>query len=262
VPDPFDSVICRAPARSRLQGDVMMKDWLLCDFHIHTQFSDGALPLGEVVDLYGQHNFDAIGISDHIVDQRTMAERVAEGGEPGWIVRDRFAEYQHALWKQAQRAWEQYRMLVIPGAEVCNNTEGYHILGIDVKAYIEADRPVEEIVEQIHDQGGVAVAPHPHRGYLDGTRQFMYLWDNHERFVNLFDAWEVANRDDLFNVVGLKKFHYIANSDFHERHHFYSWKTLLRSEKNTEAIKAEIRRNDGVSIYLLRPGKQPQPNRL
>jgi predicted metal-dependent phosphoesterase TrpH len=236
----------------------MAKEWLLCDFHIHTRFSDGALPLAEVVNLYGEHGFDAIGISDHIVDSQTMDERTGSGGESYWVAADRFTEYLQALWAEAKRAWEQFRMLVIPGAEICNNVEGYHILGVDLKAYIEADLSVEGIVGRIHQQGGIAIAPHPHRGYLHGTQEFMYLWNNHERFVDLFDAWEVANRDDLFNVVGLEKFNYIANSDFHEAHHLYSWKTLLRCEKNVEAIKAEIRSNSGVSIYLLRPGKQPR----
>lgn len=42
------------------------------------------------------------------------------------------------------------------------------------------------------------------------------------RLAAMFDAWEVANRDDLFNVVELKKFNYIANSDFHEKRHLLS----------------------------------------
>jgi hypothetical protein len=29
-------------------------------------------------------------------------------------------------------------------------------------------------------------------------------WEG-KRYASLFDAWEVANRDDLFNAVGLKK---------------------------------------------------------
>jgi len=168
---------------------------------------------------------------------------------------DTFGTYLAALWGEARRAWQEYRMLVIPGTEITNNTAGYHILAIDIKEYISPDLSVEETVRAIHHQGGVAVAPHPHRGSLEGTGQLMYLWDNHERFAHLFDAWEVANRDDLFNVVGLKKFNYIANSDFHERRHLFSWKTLLRCEKNQEAIKEAIRSNDGASIYLLREDK-------
>jgi len=52
--------------------------------------------------------------------------------------------------------------------------------------------------------------------------------------------------------VGLKKYNYIANSDFHRREHLYSWKTLLRCEKNVEAVKEAIVRNEEVAIYLMR----------
>lgn len=41
----------------------MPQPWFLCDFHIHTSFSDGSLALKEVVDLYGQHGFGVIGVS-------------------------------------------------------------------------------------------------------------------------------------------------------------------------------------------------------
>ena len=83
----------------------------------------------------------------------------------------------------------------------------------------------------------------------------VFLWDHHERFIGLFDAWEVANRDDLFNMIGLKKFNYIANSDFHYPRHLHLWKTLLYCEKNKEAVKSAIRNNNLVSICLFRPGK-------
>jgi histidinol phosphatase-like PHP family hydrolase len=235
---------------------MMSQSWLLCDFHIHTSFSDGALTLAQVVDLYGQEGFDVIGISDHFVDETWCQGQPCGQGQSWWVDPAEVSHYLQAIWTEARRAWEQYQMLVIPGAELTNNTAGYHIVAIDVKQYIDPSQSVDDIVHAIHDQGGIAVAPHPHRGSLNGTQELMYLWDHHERFVHLFDAWEVANRDDLFNVVGLKKFNYIANSDFHEPRHLYSWKTLLRCDKNPEAVKAALRDNSAVSIYLLRPDKQ------
>jgi hypothetical protein len=113
----------------------------------------------------------------------------------------------------------------------------------------------QDILQDIHAQGGVAVACHPHKRNGVELQQSRYLWENRERFSDLFDAWEVANRDDLFNVVGLKKFNYIANSDFHEMRHLLSWKTLLRCEKNVESVKEAIRKNDQVSLFLYRGGK-------
>jgi predicted metal-dependent phosphoesterase TrpH len=37
---------------------------LLCDFHIHTTYSDGSVELRKVIDLYGQAGFDVIAITD------------------------------------------------------------------------------------------------------------------------------------------------------------------------------------------------------
>lgn len=233
----------------------MVGDWLLCDFHIHTSLSDGSLSLNEVVTLYGEKGFDVINISDHILDDKSLEKCRRENVNPHIVKKEEFAAYQEILWKEARRAWEKYNMLLIPGAEITNNTDGYHILSIDIKNYIDPGQTVEYIVSQIHNQNGIAIAPHPHRGSIDGSGELMYLWNNHERFVNHFDAWEVANRDDLFSVIGLKKFNYIANSDFHEARHLYSWKTLLHCEKNVEAVKETIRNNSGVSIYLFRENK-------
>ena len=59
------------------------------------------------------------------------------------------------------------------------------------------------------------------------------------------DVWEAANRDDLFSVTSLKHFPYIASSDFHKPKHLYSWKTLLKSDKNWPAIR-KARRAGGA----------------
>ena len=50
--------------------------FLLCDFHVHTRWSDGRLSLREVVDLYGKtRRFDVIAITDHILMERDMFAR-------------------------------------------------------------------------------------------------------------------------------------------------------------------------------------------
>jgi len=137
----------------------------------------------------------------------------------------------HKATEGKQRAWKEYKMLVLPGVELTNNWKKYHILAIDIKEYIDPTLSVEEIVDQIHTQNAIAVACHPHHKATEGKQEFIHLWEEHKRYATLFDAWEVANRDDLFNVIGLKRFNYIANSDFHARRHLYSWKTLIRAEK-------------------------------
>jgi len=66
--------------------------------------------------------------------------------------------------------------------------------------------------------------------------------------------WEIANRNNIFTPVGLKRFAFLANSDFHKPKHIYSWKTLLHCEKDREAMKDCIRRNEHVSFTLYRDG--------
>ncbi len=230
----------------------MTKDWLLCDFHIHTTFSDGSLPLKDVVDLYGKHGFDVIAITDHILDRYTIEKHVKSKRPINAIKEEEFKEYMKILWNEAKRVWKEYKMLLIPGVELTNNFKRYHILAIDIKEYIDPTLPVNEIVRRIKEQNAIAIAAHPDRKKTDKEHHSWYLWENQERFRNLFDAWELANRDDLFNSIGVKKYNYVANSDFHEPCHLYSWKTLIKTEKNIEAVKDAIRKNENVALYLMR----------
>jgi hypothetical protein len=62
----------------------------------------------------------------------------------------------------------------------------------------------------------------------------------------------VANRDDLFNPIGLKRLPFVANSDFHKPKHIFSCKTVLYCEKHPQLIKQCIRVNRDVSITLYR----------
>jgi hypothetical protein len=90
----------------------------------------------------------------------------------------------------------------------------------------------------------------------------LYLWENQEKFAPLLDAWEIANRNNIFNDIGLKRLPFIANSDFHKPRHIYSWKTLIHAAKDAEAIKDCIRRNEHVAITLYRDFPASQPSAL
>ena len=81
----------RTPSLIALSGPYRYYDWgyepfLLCDFHVHTQWSDGKLTVREVVDLYGQTGkFDVIAITDHILMKKDLlarAGRIFRGRRP------------------------------------------------------------------------------------------------------------------------------------------------------------------------------------
>ena len=238
--------------------------FLLCDFHVHTRWSDGRLTIREVIDLYGQTGrFDVIGITDHILMTRDLLARVGRFASLGQrtfsVTPDRFQAYLDEIRAEANRARRLYDLLVIPGAEITQNhlrsKKNAHIVALNLKEYISADQPAENILKEIRRQGAFSIACHPHhrttRRVEIGT---CYLWDHRKRLVDLVDVWEAANRDDLFSVTSLKHYPYVANSDFHKPKHLYSWKTLLRCEKNWESVARALRSNVDVALTLYRRG--------
>jgi predicted metal-dependent phosphoesterase TrpH len=237
----------------------------LCDFHVHTQWSDGRLPLSEVIDLYGSTgHFDVIAITDHILmkkDFLARASRIATLGLRQFsVTEERFEAYMADIAAEGKRAKKLYDMLVIPGAEVTQNhirsKRNSHIVALNIQEHISADQPAEDILREIRRQGAVSIACHPHhrttRRVEIGT---CYLWDHRKRLAGLVDLWEAGNRDDLFSVTSLKHFPYVANSDFHKPKHLYSWKTLLRAEKTWESVARALRSNVGIALTLYRNGE-------
>ena len=97
-------------------------NWLLCDFHIHTNMSDGSFSLRDIVDLYGRTGFDIIAITDHIFDSNYLRKLKKRGTKVPSILRENFKEYVKLLKEEQSRAWKEYKMLVIPGFEITNNT--------------------------------------------------------------------------------------------------------------------------------------------
>jgi predicted metal-dependent phosphoesterase TrpH len=238
--------------------------FLLCDFHVHTRWSDGRLTVREVVDLYGRTGkFDVIAITDHILMERDMLARAARlltlGRRRVGVTRNVFDAYLEDIRHEAKRARRDYGMLVIPGAEVTQNRlrgrKNSHIIALDIKAYISADQSAGDILHAIRRQDAISIACHPHHRT---TRRIeistCYLWDHRKELAGLVDVWEAANRDDLFSVTSLKHYPYVANSDFHKPKHLYSWKTLLKCQKDIASIKRALRDNVDIALTLFRNG--------
>lgn len=230
---------------------------LLCDLHIHSNYSDGKLSVPELVDFYGKRGFDAICITDHLADPRRICGKITNLTNLV-LGASRLDDYFETLERERARALRDYGMLVMTGIEF--NKDGLskkssaHLLGIDLKFPISPALDLPETIAQIHAQGGIAVASHPHTFKTEWGKNTLYLWENIDTYAPLIDAWEIANRNEIFTPVGLRRLPYLANSDFHKPKHIYSWKTLLYCDKDAEAIKECIRRNEHVSITLYREG--------
>ena len=55
---------------------------LRCDFHIHSNYSDGKLSVPEIIDFYGEHGFECICITDHLADPSRLLGKLAELSPP------------------------------------------------------------------------------------------------------------------------------------------------------------------------------------
>ncbi len=237
--------------------------FLLCDFHVHTRWSDGALTIREVCDLYGQTgHIDVIAITDHILMERDFLGRLGRAASLGHrrfsVQEQDFAAYLEEIAFEGQRAHDRYGLLVLPGVEVTQNhlraARNSHIIALGVREWISADQGAEAILREIRRQEALSIACHPHHRT---TRRIeistCYLWDHRDELAPLIDLWEAGNRDDLFSITSHAAYPYVANSDFHRPRHLQSWKTLLRAPKHWPGIKAALRSNVDVAVCLYRP---------
>jgi predicted metal-dependent phosphoesterase TrpH len=71
-------------------------------------------------------------------------------------------------------------LLLVPGQEV-TTTDG-HVLAYFIESEIESFRSPEVVVEDVHDQGGLAVFAHPYRLSSDHSEERLNLFDAVERF--------------------------------------------------------------------------------
>jgi hypothetical protein len=226
---------------------------LLCDFHIHTTYSDGIVPLRDVVDMFGRSGHDVIAITDHVVNRDNglgkIAHRIRHSLNP-----ETFKRYAEEIDREADRAMRQYGMVVIPGAEMTRNTinrdTSVHVLALGLDEYMSADGDPMEMLQEIRRRGAVSVACHPHE-MSEWYANTWYLWNRRRIVAPLVDLWEVGCRWELFPVVSRESLPHMANSDFHRPEHLYAWKTLLNAEKNRESVLAALRRGAGIGVLRL-----------
>ncbi|RLI90924.1 MAG: metal-dependent phosphoesterase [Candidatus Altiarchaeales archaeon] len=137
------------------------------DIHTHSSYSDGANTPGEMVRYAKKIGLDGIAITDHnVIDGAIKALR-----------------------------YNSENFTVIPGIEV-SSKEG-HILGLGITELIERAIPAEEVVERIHELGGIAIAAHPYDRFRSGVGDLLYKID--------FDAVEVINGRTLLTTRDMTK---------------------------------------------------------
>ncbi len=101
------------------------------DIHIHSKYSnDGVLEINEIIKIAKKVGLDGIAITDH----NSM---------------------------EAYRKIESKEIEIIKGVEI--SSASGHIIALNINEIIPKGLSVDETIERIHEQGGIAIAVHPYR---------------------------------------------------------------------------------------------------
>ena len=216
---------------------------LLCELHAHTTWSDGALGLAELVDLYGRSGFDVLAVTDHTV--RTDEDRDELG--PRHVHAGNYAAYLGAIRGETERARAEYDLLLLPGLELTYDDVdpnlAAHAVAVGLDCFVGVDLGIDVALERGRAAGAALIAAHPYEpGRAEGawrrTARFACEWRELRLFV---DRFELCNRHEFFGWVAEAGLPAVASGDFHRLEHLATWKTMLPCEKHAGAVVEYLR---------------------
>jgi len=186
---------------------------LKIDLHMHTCYSeDATTTLKEVLYYAKKNGLDGVAVTDH----ETL--------------------------KGALKLAKKSQLIIIPGLEV--ETQGGHILALNITTLIPPKLSIAETVQKIHDAGGVAVIAHPAAVLKTGLGQKITSNSN-------LDAVEVINSAAfpffLSTYLGRRLAEKLnlpqtAGSDAHHAAEIGTAYTLVDADSNTDDVAEAIRK--------------------
>lgn len=185
--------------------DIPGYETLVCDFHLHTVFSDGLVWPTVRVDEAWYEGLDAIAITDHLE----------------YLPHEEFIRTDHNQpWQLAKQYAANKDVIVIAGTEITKEMPPGHFNALfikDASAILNDD--YEKAIEKAVDQGAFIIWNHP--GWVVQQPDTMKWWDEH---TSLYDkGWlhgiEVVNSDEYYpeaiNWARARELTMMGNSDKH-----------------------------------------------
>lgn len=169
------------------------------DLHMHSTYSDGLGTIQQVLDYAQNHtSLDVIALTDHDVIEGALRTR--------------------DLWAKGS-----YRFDFIVGEEV--STRSGHLLALFIEKRIPPHLSMEESIDLIHAQGGLAVVAHPlnqifrhscPRAVLDRIKASQSVW------LDGIETWNASFCGIYANRIAMQR-----NRDY------YYWPELGNSDAHT-----------------------------
>jgi predicted metal-dependent phosphoesterase TrpH len=225
---------------------------LLCELHAHTRWSDGALTVRALCDLYGRHGFDVLAITDHT----TLHAHVQAAG---------FGAYLDEVEAEAERARFLYDLVVVPGLELTHEAAeaeaAGHAVALGLREFVGVGAGLEEALRAARAHGAALVAAHPYslEEAARSVRATAAFAVDPERWAPLVDRFELFNRHTLFSWVAEAGLPAVANGDFHVPSHLETWKTMLPCAKDEEAVLDYLRSPRPAYLVRLDAGAKRLP---
>jgi 3',5'-nucleoside bisphosphate phosphatase len=227
---------------------------LLCELHAHTRWSDGALTVAELVDLYGRNGFDVLCVTDHVV-RRDDPWLDLDGWNGSAVDAGSWSSYLDEIEREAERAHATYGMIVVPGLELTYNDvrseEAAHAVAIGLRSFVSVDDGIAEAIETAAEAGAAILAAHPFdRSPHPSSTRLTQRFAGDEALRRLVHRFELFNRTQLFGWVAEAALPAVATGDFHQPDHLAGWKTLVPGPRSEGAVVEYLRTRRPV--YLTR----------
>ena len=216
---------------------------LLTELHAHSDWSDGTLSLSALVDLYGEHRFDVLCVTDHTL-------RNGEGNR-SFVGMHNWRDYLDAVDAEAERALARYGMVVVPGLELTDDHDdrlrSAHALAVGLRRFVSIDGGLRYAISEARGAGAAIIAAHPHAPGENRRGTCRWWHERHEPTI-VADRYELFNRTDVFSWVADAELPAVASGDFHRPEHLSTWKTLLPCAREERAVVACLR--SSARVYL------------
>ena len=222
--------------------DMFGKQRYKVNLHTHTTLSDGQKSPAEALQIYRNHGYDAIALTDHWF--------FGEGEEASDFTLLSGGEYN------------------VGGGDCRNGV--YHIVGIGMRCApnVTRDMPAQRIIDEIHAKGGFAILAHP-AWSLNTPEQILKLKGiDATEIYNSVSGVHMSRRPDSGLIVDMIAAQGIdlpllASDDVHyyDGEECLSWIMVEASDNTREALLAAIRAKNfyatqGPEVHAWREGDE------